>query len=504
MRSATIKKSISPVSIFILLFFIKAISFAFFIIPLWDVPDETGHFAYVRDLAEFNGFPLLGEALIAEDIQTHVHQGEHAGPVRNWIAQHPPLYYLAATPFYWAGQLLTNDNEWLFRAPRIASALSGALTLIIFNKILLHFELGLLVRLSVIAFFASVPMFTLLSSGTNQDTTVALFCSLATLYYIRFAKNKTYFNALWCAVFVSLAAFTKMTALVFSSILMLTVVIELKSVSGWNRWFLRSLILSLVALSLPGFWMARQYINFGNPFATNTDLVNWQLKQPLLTSFSDYIQNFPVFEQFFNHFYGLIGWSGGGFEGLHLLQVQGVPYKYFTICVFILTLFFAVVLFKNVKLIAANKNFTLIVITLVSVFIAYFVNPIEYKDIYLVIRDLIFSLWLFFIVVSILVFFLKKRFFDKLIFYSLIICGFMIIVVFYKVYEVYLLSGQLRAIHGRYFYPLLGFLVVFISYISVSFPRATRFLYPSMAVGFICLEGYVWFNEAIPFFWYRL
>ena len=189
MRSATIKKSISPVSIFILLFFIKAISFAFFIIPLWDVPDETGHFSYVRDLAEFKGFPLLGESLIGGDIQSHVYQEEHRGPVGNWIAQHPPLYYLLAAPFYWAGQLLTDDSEMLFRAPRVASALSGSLTLLVLDRIMLAFGLKLLVRLSIIASFASVPMYSLLSSGTNQDTTLALFCSLATLSWINFLKN---------------------------------------------------------------------------------------------------------------------------------------------------------------------------------------------------------------------------------------------------------------------------------------------------------------------------
>lgn len=498
MRSAILKKWISPVNIFILLFFIKAIFLAFFVIPLWDVPDETGHFSYVRDLAEFKGFPLLGESLIGGDIQSHVYQEEHRGPVGNWIAQHPPLYYLLAAPFYWAGQLLTDDSEMLFRAPRVASALSGSLTLFVLDRIMSAFGLQLLIRLSILAFFSSVPMYSLLSSGTNQDTTLALFCSLATLSWIHFLKNKSFNDSLLCAFWLSLSILTKMTALVFSFALMLTTVLYLKQICSLRKWIFNSSLLALVSLGLPSLWMLRQYLYFGNPFITASSFGKWQLDNPLETPFLEFIEKQPVIEHFFNNFYGLIGWIGSGHGEVRWFQVGGLPYQYFSFLIFFLTVVFVGLFLLSVR---KNINNYMVIVFFLLLFLFQFnIKIFYYGDFYSSIRIITYNLWFSVFIFSFVYFFAKPDFFSKIASYSLIVCGFMVAVVLYEVYEIYLFDGRMRATHGRYFYPLIGLFCVFFSFIGIMLPRVANYIFPLMAICFVALEGYVWFFNSIPFF----
>jgi len=91
-----------------LLFAMKAFYLAFWVTPLWDIPDETGHLAYVRDIAEGRGIPLLGTAKIDADIMRHVTKNPNAKPVLNWIAQHPPIYHIISAVPYKIGNYYTS------------------------------------------------------------------------------------------------------------------------------------------------------------------------------------------------------------------------------------------------------------------------------------------------------------------------------------------------------------------------------------------------------------
>src|SRR5437773_1635904 len=82
--------------------------------PLWDVPDETGHFAVVADLEAGRGLPVPGKSVIPSDVLADWSPGA-AEPMLNWVAQHPPLYHLLAAPLYAAARRVTADPRWLFR-----------------------------------------------------------------------------------------------------------------------------------------------------------------------------------------------------------------------------------------------------------------------------------------------------------------------------------------------------------------------------------------------------
>ncbi|HYT31215.1 MAG TPA: hypothetical protein VEO37_01370, partial [Thermoanaerobaculia bacterium] len=75
-----------------LVFLLKAILLALFVTPLWDVPDESGHYAIVADLADGRGLPLGGKSVLPPDIVADWGKGRALAPEEtwNWVAQHPP------------------------------------------------------------------------------------------------------------------------------------------------------------------------------------------------------------------------------------------------------------------------------------------------------------------------------------------------------------------------------------------------------------------------------
>src|SRR5215470_3342094 len=150
----------------VLVFLVKAVVLALWVTPLWDVPDESGHFAIIEDLADGRGLPVPGKSALPADVLADWTRGAGTGPVLNWVAQHPPLYHLLAAPLAAAARLTTNDPRWFFRSTRLLSALAGAAALVLFFA---AFREG--TGDSFLAFVAAaavgfVPMYSHLSSGT--------------------------------------------------------------------------------------------------------------------------------------------------------------------------------------------------------------------------------------------------------------------------------------------------------------------------------------------------
>src|SRR5215471_18944461 len=122
------------------LFALKAAILAFWVTPLWDVPDEVGHYALIADIADGRGLPLPGKSVIPEELAKDWATRKSLTPEErwNWVAQHPPLYHLAAVPFLEIGRLATHDPHLRYRAPRVLSVLSGAGALLVFFETFLE------------------------------------------------------------------------------------------------------------------------------------------------------------------------------------------------------------------------------------------------------------------------------------------------------------------------------------------------------------------------------
>ena len=83
-----------------LIFAAKFAVYAWAVTPLWDIPDEPGHYSYAEDMSH-GQWPRLGQAKIGAEV-VHSWINPQARSRGNWIAQHPPLFYALDAPVVWA------------------------------------------------------------------------------------------------------------------------------------------------------------------------------------------------------------------------------------------------------------------------------------------------------------------------------------------------------------------------------------------------------------------
>lgn len=508
-----------------ILFFLKAITLAFFITPLWDIPDETGHFAYARNIGSGNELPLLGEAKIDTDILSDVYQKPVSEPSGNWIAQHPPVFYMMAGFIWRMASIFTSNPAILFRITRVVAAFFGAATLMVIYRLFRLLKVKPSISLAIMTAVSFIPMYSHLSSGTNHDTTLTFFSSLSIYHWVSFILDKNIKNAYKSSFWISLAAATKMTALVILAPMVIIVCLELDS--PWKKRIKEIILILLISLFLPGLWMLRHYLVFNDPFATALTISHPRLDEPLRDTYLDYFSKLPVYEHYFTNFFGLFGWIGTGKGNLMWLQITAYPLKFYTLTSLILLLTTSYLIIKwavnrtsekNVKtsyesgsivswlknrvvkrVSLTNISSLIIVISFIlTVFLSfnlYFKPGITY-----LIHNINFMLIIFIFLLSSLLWLtvLSKKW--LLVIYSLIIFGFYSLVVTFQTYQLYLTDGRLRATHGRYFYPLLAFILIGLLYPITNLIKKKYKLFLLIGILFCLLEFLTFTNQVFPFY----
>lgn len=465
-----------------LLFFIKAIILGFWIIPLWDIPDEIGHFAYAREIVREGRVLPLGKAIINTDIYANLYNKpkREVKPKLNHIAQHPPLYHVIAGLLWKVAKCFTNKQELLFRFPRLASALFGALTLFIIYKLIGQFHVGEKTSLAVMVAFSSIPMFSWLSSGINHDVLVALLGVSSTYYLVLFFKNRKIKNAYLSVFFMSLAALTKMTCLVVLAPLVGLYIVEMRGspIKCMKKIFL----LILIGFFLPGLWLIRNLLEYGNPLATALSILpEWRPPtKDLSVPFIEFLKNQPIIEQLYLNFIGLMGGIGKSAGQSKMFQILP-PFLtvYVTIgivlCLTSLLWYFKVLYSapynssdcKNLSLIEIvpqrTKKITkywLILFAFLALCSLFFTHYfIRYSSASFLIVPL-FSIITACCLLANAVFFLPIPPAKRHFFYSALIFAFFSCILLAQIHSLFQGYGRLRAVHGRYFYPLLGMLVL--------------------------------------------
>ncbi len=303
-----------------LIFFAKAAALAFWITPLWDVPDETGHYAIVADLAAGGRLPLPGRSFVPPDVMSDWTRGKSTAPFLNWVAQHPPLYHLMAAPLVAGARLLTSDPHRIERAPRLLSALAGAAALLLFFLALREASGDPILSFAAAAGVAFIPMYSHMASGTNHDTLLAFFAGLAALCWVRFERSGLFPDALKMAVALALAGAVKLSAVALAAALWLLCLPRLRKAARGRGglWAARALAVGAVSVSLPFLWALRHWWLLGN---TRVHPVS---DRPFaLASFFAYLRNEPVVDHTFKNFFGLIGWTGTGGGEVRWFQISG-------------------------------------------------------------------------------------------------------------------------------------------------------------------------------------
>jgi len=472
------------------IFLVKAIILGFWIVPLWDIPDEIGHFAYAREIVSEGVLPL-GQAKIDGDILANLYQKPTYQPENNWIAQHPPTYHILAGSIWKIATCFTDNPEWLFRAPRLASAIFGALTLLFIYKLIKVFHFGEKTSLAVMVIFSSIPMFSWLSSGTNHDTMVAMLGTASTYFFVLFFQNRKIRDAYFSVFLMSLAAATKITGLVVLAPLVGLLLLEIPCCSA-QQWFKRAVLLISVALTLPGVWLIRNWIVYGDPFALASRLLPFAEKGTFLskfcspklelsTPFFSFLQSQPAIEHFFVNFVGLMGGFGKGLGQSAMFQIQ---YPFLTlyeltgvfICLLAFTWYLKTIVLSFSQKNTNNVNFSIIdkvythsgrlstygifsvLITAgcVLVFSHAIISSTVASWLIIPLFTLIFAVC--FLAISVFVVPIQSK--QRQIFYCALMFAFFSTVLFLRIHKGFLSWGVPRATHGRYYYPLLGIFIV--------------------------------------------
>ncbi len=517
-----------PIRLLALLMCAKALFLAFWVTPLDMIPDERAHFSYVADLASGRGMPLLGQAYTAGEIFTNKgieialkrdpsDTARPFGASNNWIAQHPPVYHaLAAIPLK-LGLMADAPPYWLYRLPRLISALAlGVVILALFHSFV---SVGLDTGRSTLlaASLGFIPMVSHLASGTNHDILLLMFSSLATLYLVRFLMHEHLQSAYICAFWLCLAAGTKMTAWVMLAIFLVIIAVSMRG--PVVRWLGHMTGVAAIALTAPIIWMARNIYHFGNPFKIG----DIPAKQQDIT-LVELVQTTPLFEQFFLHFYGLVGWKGQRM----MLQVDGVPKEFFSLLLFGLALF-SIVYLVTIFLRLANAPTTLEypirsihdgfnqitsrirparALAVVCMLAATGFSVYAYAQILTFpsfsghVRIATIALTFFLGISSLVLISFVRDVHERLFLLAWIAFFLFGSILLTQIYTSYVAFGWLRAIHGRYFYPLIPMLLVAVAILLLKFQVRARWV--AMVAAFLLLmEVDAYLLQIIPHYFYR-
>src|SRR5262249_55886149 len=205
---------------------------------------------------------------------------------------------------------------WIYRAPRLLSAVSGAAALLIFFALLLEASGDPFFSFVAAASVGFVPMFSHMASGTNHDVFLALLCAIAALFWVRLSRTGRFPDALKMAAALALAGAVKFSALVVAAALVILSIAFLGA-RGRAR-VVQALALGAVAFSLPALWTLRQWILLGNA------RVHPVSRRPFdVSSVLSYLRDNPVFDHTFKNFVRLIGWRGTGGGEVRWFQISG-------------------------------------------------------------------------------------------------------------------------------------------------------------------------------------
>jgi 4-amino-4-deoxy-L-arabinose transferase-like glycosyltransferase len=504
-----------------LIFFCKVLLLAFWITPLWTIPDEKGHFDYARSLADGRGIPVMGDDVIDLDIMQDARGRFDVGePGRNQIAQHPPLYYFCAGIFWKIATYLTGDSQWLFRAPRLMSVIAGTLTLIVLYYLILLITRNRFAALGLAACVGFIPMYSHLSSGTNNDTTVILFAALAVYYWVRYLLHERMSDGYVMGMWLSLACVTKMTALVMVPPMLTVIILEMNQ--AWRIRIRHAVLMTLLTVLLPALWMMRAFRLHLEPAAATAGSIK-SASTMMQASFIEYISRTDALESIFVHFWGMFGFSAA-FRDVALARLGGWPLLFYTCSALVLLILLAwsltrylLIWHEKMKSVDVNSqplsiikawhtlivkwrgrdaaSFILMALDLLLAFGTYW---IVFESPGGTIRSIFFAVSVFVLCTSAVVFIKPLGRDARMVCYSLLVIAFFCTVFLWQLYEIYLRAGWARALQGRYFYPMIPLLLTAYSIAAAKWLRLPSWIFLAVAILFGLAEMATMLGQVIP------
>lgn len=284
--SGKTKRTYHWIWLLIAIFFTKELFWAY-LTPPWQAPDEIAHFGYVESLFYEHTFPVLGENLLSRRVQAigpreaatqvvtpgGVESQTKTGAYQpslslNWIAQHPPLYYLALQPVYWV--LPHEDPLACIFVLRMLSILMGCVTLFYAWKTLRLLlperdsPYNEIIQKTVIVGIAFLPMFSSISALMNNDNLVFMLSAMLIYLSVKNFGEHDSRGSMKMGILLGLLALTKGTALpLFLSIFLVEVIKHLRLKKFHGCFVKHQAVLFGAALVIAGWWYARNIALYG-------------------------------------------------------------------------------------------------------------------------------------------------------------------------------------------------------------------------------------------------
>jgi hypothetical protein len=478
------------------LFFVKASVLALFVTPLWDVPDEIGHLAYAAGILDGRGVPPPGGAVIPRELAERWTGRPLPGPIPNWTSIHPPGFELLAAGALAGARAATPDFEWQVRLTRLPSALFGALTIFLLFRLLVLAGARSAAALGGATAVAFIPMFSHMSSGISPDALSAALGALAAIAWVRVVRLRTYSAALALALALAAAGAVKPT--VAPVLLAVAVLLPPRLPGRPAAKLLAAAGVSALAASTSALWLFRlgrvPAVASGPP----------AVRRHGLGAFLDAFRDLPLLDHTFKNFFGLMGWTGGGGARLRWFQISGA----FLAVEFVLVLAMAALAvawiwrldFENpaappglawAAWAAAGAALLLSTAWLCS-------RPATAAP-KLVAESMIFAVPF----LSVSRIWRRRTEAEEIVFSSQFVVLVFTCVYLANVVRSYLPSGQMRGAHGRYFFVVLGFLLLALYLPAVERLRAWPRWRSALAVGVgaqVLNEAAFYALRVIPFY----
>lgn len=431
-----------------LIFLFKGLFYAVYLIPpfSWVTPDDMGHISYIQYIASQKALPVLYETNI-EDTAQKVYQLFSSNMIEetlnvevgrenfddnniiNYIAQHPPFYYLLMAPVYAFVKLFTNNFSILIIALRIATLLLGMATVYIIHRLLSVLNVNDVVHSCVLIAFVFCAPIQYFFSVISNDSLLIFLCTLALFFVIKYVfanKNKYYFY------FVIVCGLVMLTKYNGALILLGYITLIFYFIFKYNG-LKKTLFLGLQGAFLGAFIIAPYFINnyliheaFMPIFDDNSKLYDY--------TFNQFLTQTGYFDTIYKHIIGLLGG--------HLLQFSTMSFivKWFSI---LLLLFAAFTYWKNTKkdliifgIIAA------LVVSCLHVFLKIGWGASSAISACILIT------------IKVLTNYIQEPSKRENIIEAFFVIGIVImcLIYFYQHFVIYLNRGELGAMHGRYYY----------------------------------------------------
>lgn len=296
-----------------------------FAFPPFTGHDEVAHYAYVRTLATEQRIPVLSEDRLPADLAPYSQytlDWTDEAPAPQYVANHPPLYYLLMAPFYWASsdQPITTQ-QYVLRAAAIPF---GMLTVLLAYRLTATlFSADTFLLTTVPSFVAFQPQVSYEAAMVNNDiVAIALYSWILYLIVVGVRDRFPTGTCVACGVVLGCALLTKGTAVTAVPIIGTALLVAGGRSPG--VWLRQAALVATPALLLAAPWYAFLYRTYGN-FSAFPQIAKlqetWNHPEG---SFFDLLFRVEFATLRFRETWGQFGWQQIPLDGT-LLLIIGVP-----------------------------------------------------------------------------------------------------------------------------------------------------------------------------------